>query len=68
MSDSGLKFIIFRDLNNGYRWRLRSANGETLESSARGHRYKGACRHEVLHMRDDKHPDAQVRDLIADWR
>jgi uncharacterized protein YegP (UPF0339 family) len=31
MSDSDLKFVIFRDMNDGYRWRLSSSSGETLE-------------------------------------
>jgi uncharacterized protein YegP (UPF0339 family) len=36
---SDLKFVIFRDMKDGggYRWRLSSAAGETLERSERGH-------------------------------
>ena len=45
MSASELKFVIFRDLKDGggYRWRLSSARGETLERSERGHLHKGEC-------------------------
>ena len=37
MSVSNLKFVIFRDLRDGYRWRLSSPIGQTLERSERGH-------------------------------
>ena len=30
-ASSELKFVIFRDVNDGYRWRLSSASGQTLE-------------------------------------
>jgi hypothetical protein len=34
MIASDLKFVIFRDMKDGYyRWRLRSATGETVELS-----------------------------------
>ena len=33
MSASNLKFVIFRDMKDGYRWRLSSASGQTLERS-----------------------------------
>jgi hypothetical protein len=40
MSGSDLTFVIFRDVKDGgYKWRLRSAGGETLEVSERGHRH-----------------------------
>jgi uncharacterized protein YegP (UPF0339 family) len=37
MSEGTLKFIVFRDLAVGYRWRLRSATGETLAASEAGY-------------------------------
>ena len=43
MTASDLKFVIFRDLKDGYRWRLSSVTGETLERSERGHLHKGEC-------------------------
>jgi len=30
-SSSDLKFVIFRDVNDGYKWRLSSASGQTVE-------------------------------------
>jgi uncharacterized protein YegP (UPF0339 family) len=63
MSVSDLKFVIFRDLKDGYyRWRLRSATGETIESSERGHGNKGACERDVYSLRDHRYPHAKVRD------
>ena len=51
MSDSDLKFVIFREVENGYRWRLRSARGETVDTSQR--------------RREDRYPGAAVRDLTV---
>lgn len=65
MSGSDLKFVIYREVENGYRWTLRSAGGGTLESSERGHRYKGECEQEVHRLREDRYPGAEVRDLTV---
>jgi hypothetical protein len=62
MSVSNLKFVIFRDLMDGYRWRLSSASGQTLELSERGHRHKGECAQEVFRLKDDRYPNAKVLD------
>ena len=62
MSTSDLKFVIFRDLKDGYRWRLSSARGETLERSKRGHLHKGECQQEVFHLKDHRYPNAKVLD------
>ena len=64
MSASNLKFVIFRDLKDGYRWRLSSARGETLEIS-RGHYDKGVCEQEVHRLRDHRYPGAKLRDLTS---
>jgi hypothetical protein len=37
MSDSDPKFVIFGEVLNGYWWRLRSAEGKTVEFSGRAH-------------------------------
>jgi uncharacterized protein YegP (UPF0339 family) len=65
-ASSDLKFVMFRDVNDGYRWRLRSASGQTLERSERRHFHKGECAQEVLHLKDDRYPYAKVRDA-ASW-
>jgi uncharacterized protein YegP (UPF0339 family) len=62
MSATDLKFVIFRDVKDGYRWRLSSVLGHTLEHSERGHRNKGECAQEVFRLKDDRYPYAKVRD------
>ena len=59
---SDLKFVIFRDMEDGYKWRLRSATGETVETSERGHANKGECEQDVYSIIDDRYPHAKVRD------
>ena len=44
--DRGNKFVLYRDLKDGYRWRLRAPDGQTLAASARGHRQKASCEEE----------------------
>ena len=61
-ASSELKFVIFRDLKDGYRWRLSSAKGQTLERSERGHRNKGECEQDVFRLKDDRYPYAKVLD------
>ena len=65
MSTSDLKFVIFRDLKDGYRWRLSSASGQTVEHSERGHLHKGECAQEVFHLKDDQYPKAKVLDAAT---
>jgi uncharacterized protein YegP (UPF0339 family) len=62
MSANDLKFVIFRDMNDGYRWRLSSASGETLEYSERGHSLKGECEQDVYRLKENRYPYAKVRD------
>jgi hypothetical protein len=62
VSASNLKFVIFRDLKDGYRWRLSSTTGETLERSERGHLQKGECEQDVFRLKDDRYPHAKVLD------
>jgi uncharacterized protein YegP (UPF0339 family) len=65
MAASNLEFLIIRDVKDGYRWRLRSAVGETVDFSGRGLQNKSACEQEVQRLRTDKYSGAQVRDLTA---
>jgi uncharacterized protein YegP (UPF0339 family) len=64
VSASDLKFVIFRDVKDGYRWRLRSAAGQTLERSERGHLHKGECTQEVFRRKDDRYPNAKVLEAV----
>jgi uncharacterized protein YegP (UPF0339 family) len=65
--ESVSKFVIFRDMKDGggYRWRLSSASGETLERSERGHPNKGDCDREVFRLKADRYPDARVLDATV---
>jgi uncharacterized protein YegP (UPF0339 family) len=61
-ASSDLKFVIFREVKDGYRWRLSSPSGQTVERSERGHRNKGECAQEVFRLKDDHYPNAKVLD------
>jgi uncharacterized protein YegP (UPF0339 family) len=65
MSDIEPKFIIFGDMLDGYWWRLRSASGETVESSGRTHRRKAECEREVQRLKAERYPSAKVRDATT---
>jgi uncharacterized protein YegP (UPF0339 family) len=59
------KFVLYRDLGDGYRWRLRSATGETLAVSAADHREKSACEAEMRAFMADHHLDVEVLDATV---
>jgi uncharacterized protein YegP (UPF0339 family) len=61
-SSSDLKFVIFRDMKDGYKWRLSSPTGQTLEYSERGHSHKGECEQDVYRLKGTRYPHAKVRD------
>ena len=65
MSHERSKFVLYRELGGGYRWRLRSATGETLAASAAGHREKSACEADLRAFMTDHHPDVGVLDTTA---
>ena len=64
MAESKPKFVVYRDLKDGYRWRLRSSTGETLAASPSGHRKKSACEAEARAFMTG-HRDAEILDLTA---
>jgi len=64
-ASSDLKFVIFREVKDGYRWRLSSPSGQTLERSERGHDHKGKCAQEVFRLKDDRYPNAKVLDAAT---
>ena len=61
-ASSDLKFVIFCDIKDGYRWRLSSPTGETVELSEQAHRHKDECEQEVYRLKGDRYPHAKVRD------
>ena len=60
-ASSDLKFVIFREVNDGYKWRLSSPTGETVELSERAHSHKDECEQEVYRLKGDRYPYAKVR-------
>ncbi len=60
----GTKFVVYHDLGGGYRWRLRSATGETLAVSGSAHPRKEACEGELERCRAG-YPDVPVLDLTG---
>ena len=62
-ASSDLKFIIFREVEDGYRWRLSSPTGQTVELSERAYLHKDECEQEVYRLKGDRYPYAKVRDV-----
>ena len=62
--DEGNKFLLYRDIGDGYRWRLRGPDGETLAEAAHGHEEKAPCETEMRAAMAD-HPGAEVLDATA---
>jgi hypothetical protein len=59
------KVVLYRDLGDGYRWRLRSATGETLAASAAGHGEKSACEADLRAFMAEHQLDVEVLDATA---
>lgn len=59
------KFVLYRALGDGYRWRLRSASGETLAASAAAYPTKSACAADIRSFVADAPPEAEVLDATA---
>jgi uncharacterized protein YegP (UPF0339 family) len=65
MTHEGSKFIVYRELEDGYRWRLRAATGETLGASSRDHRDKFSCFEEMRSVMSE-YPEAEILDVASD--
>jgi uncharacterized protein YegP (UPF0339 family) len=65
MSRAQSKFVVYRDLKDGYRWRLRAPTGETLGASSRAHRDKYSCYEEIRTVMVE-HPGADILDVAID--
>lgn len=64
MTHSTNKFVEYRDLKDGYRWRLRAPTGETLGASSRGHRDKHSCYGEIQTVMAD-YPSTDILDVAV---
>jgi uncharacterized protein YegP (UPF0339 family) len=61
----GSKLVLYRDLGDGYRWRLRSATGETLAASEAGHGEKSACEADLRAFMAEHHLEVEILDTTA---
>jgi uncharacterized protein YegP (UPF0339 family) len=59
------KFVVYRDFEDGYRWRLRTATGETLGASSGGHRDKSSCYEEIRTVMAE-YPSSDILDVAVD--
>ena len=59
------KIVVYRDLEDGYRWRLRSGSGETLAASSQGYVDKHSCYEEIRTVMSE-HPGADILDVAVD--
>jgi len=55
------KFVVYRDFDSRYRWRLRSGEGTTTALSASGHNTRLGCAREMERWKRE-YPDAPVLD------
>ena len=65
MTHERSKFVVYRDIEDGYRWRLRSAAGETLAAASQGHLDKTSC-YEEMRSFTAEYPTADVLDVAVD--
>ena len=68
MSKAQGTFVLYRELEDGYRWRLRSATGETLGASAVGYPSKSACQADIDTFMTDHQLVAEVLDTTIRGR
>ena len=68
MSEAKSKFVLYRVLEDGYRWRLRSPTGETLGASAVGYPSKSACQADIDTFMTDHQLVAEVLDTTIRGR
>ena len=58
------RLALYRDLRNGYRWRLRAPPGETLAATPQGHTEKASCEAELRAAMAD-HPSTELLDATV---
>lgn len=65
MAEGAGVFVVYRHYTRTgaeYRWRLKSATGETLAWSMEGYPDRVACERELRRARESR-PDSKIRDL-----
>ena len=56
------KFELYKDARGEYRWRLKSANGQTIATGGEGYTSKAGAHNGIDAVKRDA-PDAAVGDL-----
>ncbi len=56
-----MKYQLYRDRNNEYRWRLRASNGRTIADSAESYTNREDCLHGIALVKSSA--NAPVEDL-----
>jgi hypothetical protein len=59
------KVVLYRELGDGNKWKLRSATGETLAASGAEQPNKSACEADLRSFMADHHLDVEVLDSTA---
>ena len=68
MREAEGKFVLYREVGDGYRWRLRSATGQTLGASVVGYPSKSACQAGIDTFMADHQLVAEVLDTTIRGR
>lgn len=50
-----MKFEVYYDVSNDWRWRLRATNGKIIATSGEGYENKGDCEHEIRKIKGGAH-------------
>jgi uncharacterized protein YegP (UPF0339 family) len=61
-----LKFEIYEDAANAFRWRLKAANGEILATSGQGYKAKGSCERGVALIKSEAATDKLTFEVYED--
>jgi uncharacterized protein YegP (UPF0339 family) len=55
------KFEIYKDTKGEFRWRLKSANGQTIATGGEGYASKSGCENGIAAVKRDA-PEAAIED------
>ena len=59
-----LTFEIYKDAKEGFRWRLKAANGQVIATSGQGYKAKADCDHAIEVIKEGA-AKAKVQDATA---
>ena len=61
-----LKFEVYEDAANQFRWRLKAANGEILATSGQGYKAKESCKRGVALIKSEVDSDKLIFEAYED--